>query len=54
MGWVGGFYERMSPAGFWVLDAAIGFVGVLAVALLRLPLRGGLGLAPAKADPVRS
>ena len=48
MGWIGGFYEKMSPAAFWALDAAIGFVGVLAVTALRLPLGGGLGLGVAK------
>ncbi|HEX4181238.1 MAG TPA: peptide MFS transporter [Caulobacteraceae bacterium] len=48
MGWVGGFYEKMSPAAFWTLDAAIGFAGVLAVAALRLPLGGGLGIGAAK------
>ena len=28
-GWMGGFYERMSAAGFWALHAAGGAVGGL-------------------------
>ena len=44
MGWVGSFYERMSPAAFWTLDAAIACVGVLLVVALRLPLDGWLGI----------
>jgi POT family proton-dependent oligopeptide transporter len=31
--WIGGFYERMSPAVFWALHAAIAATGGLAVAL---------------------
>jgi len=33
IGWIGGFYERMSPAAFWGLHAAIAAAGGLAVAL---------------------
>ncbi len=33
IGWIGGFYERMSPMAFWSLHAAIGAVGGLAVAM---------------------
>ena len=33
IGWVGGFYEKMSPAGFWTLHAAIGAAGGLLVLL---------------------
>jgi POT family proton-dependent oligopeptide transporter len=33
IGWIGGFYERMSPAAFWALHAAIAAGGGLAVAL---------------------
>ena len=29
VGWIGGFYEKMSPAAFWVLHAAIGAAGGL-------------------------
>jgi POT family proton-dependent oligopeptide transporter len=34
MGWVGSFYDQMSPAAFWTLDAAIGFAGALLILLL--------------------
>ena len=33
MGWVGSFYDQMSPAAFWAVDAAIGFAGALLVLL---------------------
>jgi POT family proton-dependent oligopeptide transporter len=33
IGWIGGFYERMSPVAFWSLHAAIGAVGGIAVAI---------------------
>jgi len=33
MGWVGSFYDQMSPAAFWMLDAAIGFAGGILVLL---------------------
>jgi POT family proton-dependent oligopeptide transporter len=36
MGWVGSFYDTMSPAAFWALDGAIGLVGgVLVLAIAR-------------------
>jgi proton-dependent oligopeptide transporter, POT family len=38
MGWVGSFYDQMSNAGFWTLDAAIGLAG----AVLTLALAGPL------------
>ena len=33
MGWVGSFYDQMSPAAFWMLDAGIGFAGGILVLL---------------------
>jgi len=33
MGWLGGFYERMTPAGFWTLQVGIGVVGGLILLL---------------------
>ncbi|QUD89633.1 hypothetical protein [Phenylobacterium montanum] len=37
MGWVGSLYEKMTPAAFWSLDAAIAMAGALSVfALWRL------------------
>jgi len=38
MGWVGSFYDQMSPAAFWTLDAAIGFAGALLAFALHRPL----------------
>jgi POT family proton-dependent oligopeptide transporter len=34
IGWIGGFYERMTPLEFWVLHAAIAATGGLMVILL--------------------
>lgn len=31
IGWIGGFYERMGPVGFWTLHAAISATGTLLV-----------------------
>jgi POT family proton-dependent oligopeptide transporter len=33
IGWLGGFYEKMTPAQFWAMHAAIGAVGGLLVVL---------------------
>jgi POT family proton-dependent oligopeptide transporter len=33
MGWVGSYYEKMSPAQFWMLDAGIAAMGALLVLL---------------------
>jgi POT family proton-dependent oligopeptide transporter len=55
MGWVGSFYDEMSPAAFWTIDAAIGFAGALLVLLLGPSLKRALepretrGLGPAAA-----
>jgi proton-dependent oligopeptide transporter, POT family len=35
MGWVGSFYDQMSPAAFWTLDAGIGLAGAVLVLALR-------------------
>jgi POT family proton-dependent oligopeptide transporter len=42
MGWVGSFYELMSPAAFWALDAAISFGGALLVLILHHSLAKAL------------
>ena len=34
VGWIGGFYEKMSPAQFWATHAAISATGGLLVALI--------------------
>ena len=46
MGWVGSFYDQMSPAAFWMLDAAIGFAGALIVLALNRPLSRALEPQP--------
>lgn len=42
MGWVGSFYDEMSPAAFWTIDSAIGFGGALLVLILGPLLKGAL------------
>nr|WP_299909748.1 peptide MFS transporter [Sphingomonas bacterium] len=46
MGWIGSFYEQMSPAAFWALDAAIALIGGLIVLLVGRPLARALEPAP--------
>ncbi len=49
-GWVGSYFDAMSPSAFWTLDAAIGVVGALVILLLRKPLIRELdGVPEAKA-----
>jgi len=38
MGWVGSFYDQITPAAFWALDAAIALAGALLIMLVRRPL----------------
>ena len=45
IGWLGGFYERMTPAAFWGLHAAVGAAGGLCVLLLGRPLARALHTA---------
>jgi POT family proton-dependent oligopeptide transporter len=33
VGWIGGFYEKMTPAQFWAMHAAIAIVGGVLVVL---------------------
>ncbi|MEO8454188.1 MAG: peptide MFS transporter [Sphingomicrobium sp.] len=42
MGWVGSFYDQMSPVAFWTLDASIGFAGAVLVLGLRRTLNRAL------------
>ena len=56
-GWLGGFYEAMSPAGFWGLHGAISLFGALATWALTAPLNrillGGQDAArPGEAEQV--
>lgn len=41
-GWVGSFYDQMSPAAFWSIDAAIAIVGGIVVLALARPLNRAL------------
>lgn len=47
-GWVGSYFDQMTPSTFWAMDAAIGAVGATLILLLRKPLQRGLetGLNP--------
>jgi POT family proton-dependent oligopeptide transporter len=38
VGWIGGFYEHMTPAAFWGLQVAIGLAGAALALLLKRPL----------------
>lgn len=46
MGWVGSFYDQLSPAQFWAVDAAIAFAGALIIFVVRKPLMCWLEPAP--------
>ena len=46
MGWVGGFYDRMTPAAFWILDAAIAGAGAIIVLIFGRAIGRGLGNPP--------
>jgi POT family proton-dependent oligopeptide transporter len=51
IGWIGGFYERMTPLAFWALHAGIAACGGL-LALLLGPALGRL-LAGGASEPLR-
>jgi len=44
MGWVGSFYDQMSNAAFWTLDAAISLVSTIVILALRAPVNRVLDL----------
>jgi POT family proton-dependent oligopeptide transporter len=44
MGWVGSFYDQMSNAAFWTLDAAISLVSALVILALKRPVNRILDL----------
>ena len=46
IGWIGGFYQRMGPAPFWLLHAAIACTGGLLVLLFGRRLRRALDTTP--------
>jgi POT family proton-dependent oligopeptide transporter len=39
VGWIGGFYEKMSPASFWLLHAGIAAAGGVLATVLARPLK---------------
>jgi POT family proton-dependent oligopeptide transporter len=41
-GWVGSYFDKMSPSTFWVMDAAIGAAGATLILLLHKRLQKGL------------
>lgn len=41
-GWVGSYFDQMSPSTFWAMDGAIAFAGAALILLLRGPLQRGL------------
>ena len=45
IGWLGGFYEKMSPTEFWAVHAAIAAVGGVLALALNKPLKRLLGIA---------
>ena len=45
MGWVGSFYDQMTPATFWTLDASIAIIGAALIMLARRPLERMLSIA---------
>ena len=47
LGWVGSFYEQMTPVQFWTLDAAIRLAGALVGLVLLRPMRRALADDPA-------
>jgi len=49
MGWVGSFYDEMSNAAFWTLDAAIALAGALAIFVAARPLTRTL--EPRQSEP---
>jgi POT family proton-dependent oligopeptide transporter len=48
IGWLGGFYGRMSPGAFWAMHAAIGAAGGLTVALCGPALNRALQSSPGR------
>lgn len=42
MGWVGSFYDKMTPSAFWLMDAAIAVAGAVIILVFRKFLMRGL------------
>ena len=41
-GWIGSFYDQMTPAAFWTMDAGIAFAGAILLGVVRGPLSKAL------------
>lgn len=41
-GWVGSYFDQMSPSAFWAMDAAIALVGAALILLFRKPIQRAL------------
>lgn len=39
IGWIGGLYEHLGPAGFWGMEASIAAIGGVLTLVLAPPLR---------------
>jgi POT family proton-dependent oligopeptide transporter len=46
MGWIGSFYDQMTPTAFWMMDAGIALGGAILLAAVRGPLSKALGAQP--------
>jgi len=44
MGWVGSFYDQMSPAAFWTLDASIALGSAIVILAVKRPVNRILDL----------
>ena len=42
MGWIGSFYDQMTPAAFWTMDAGIALAGAILLGVVRGPLSKAL------------
>jgi POT family proton-dependent oligopeptide transporter len=51
MGWVGSFYDQMSNAAFWTLDASIALAGAIVILAVKRPVNRILGLTEADYSP---
>jgi proton-dependent oligopeptide transporter, POT family len=51
-GWLGSFYEVMTPRGFWLMHAAVVAAGAMLIVLLRSPLTRALDAGASATTPV--
>ncbi len=53
-GWVGSYFDRMSPSRFWSIDAGIALAGAAIILLLSKPLTRGLTASGPKSGDARA